>query len=135
MYIYAIYCSSLQPCFSSESLVQSSVTYNRDKKQCTRTTILCMRLVESSLHAACQAFSTDACCCQYLVKRAYDLQTFSVCMPNLPPQQRGEPPCTSRQHPTRTAYTNTWPTDLPLARHISSVFHEALHLLFIEQRK
>ena len=39
--------------FSSESLVQSSVTYNRDKKQCTRTTILCMRLVEaSSLHAA-----------------------------------------------------------------------------------
>ena len=28
-----------------------------------------------------------------------------------------------------------WPTDLPLARNISSVFHEVLHLLFIEQRK
>ena len=39
--------------FSSESLVQSSVTYNRDKKQCTRTTILCMRLVEAGIITAC----------------------------------------------------------------------------------
>ena len=48
-----IYMQYIVQHFSSESLVQSSVTYNRDKKQCTRTTILCMRLVEaSSLHAA-----------------------------------------------------------------------------------
>ena len=48
--------------FSSESLVQFSVTYSIHKKQCTRSTILCMRLEESSLHAARQAFSTDASC-------------------------------------------------------------------------
>ena len=64
---------------------------------------------------------------QYLVKRAYTLHTFSACMPHLPPQQRGEPPCTSRQH-TNYPYRlhSTWPTDLPQARHISSVFYELL---------
>ena len=46
---------------------------------------------------------------QYLVKRAYTLHTFSACMPHLPPQQRGEPPCTFTQHPTRTAYTPLGP--------------------------
>ena len=58
--------------FSSESLVQSSVTYNRDKKQCTRTRLdllYCVRIKASSLHAACQAFSTQLthAVSQYLV--------------------------------------------------------------------
>ena len=122
--------------FSSESLVQCSLTYNRDKKQCTRTTILCMRH-HCMLHVRLSVLTHAVC--QYLVKRAYTLHTFSACMPHLPPQQRGEPPCTSRQHTTRTAYTLLGPLTChkqdTSAASSTNFFHEALHLLFIEQRK
>ena len=94
--------------FSSESLVQSSVTYNKDKKQCTRTgldLLYCVRKA-SSLHAACQAFSTRLthAVSQYLVSMHAQPATTAH-------HSKGE--C----HHALRAYRlhSTWPTDLALA--------------------
>ena len=86
--------------FSSESLVQSSDTYNR-QEQCTRGHHHCrVALVHVRLSVLTHAVT-------------YNLQTTSACMPHLPPQQRGVSPCTS--HTTSYRLHSTWPTDLPLA--------------------
>ena len=101
------------------------MTPTTDKKQCTRGHHHCrVALVHVRLSVLTHAVT-------------YNLQTTSACMPHLPPKQRGVSLCTF--HTTSYRLHSTWPTDLPLAdtsvASSKNVFHEALHLSFIEQRK